>query len=576
MIDMKDSKKLNYIFKEIKRGNNPFNFALKRGLLFVFLTLLTGALDFWIITNLPSIINNLDLSIKSDFRSIKFLLISISALFARIFALKQLTVTSVFLSEISNDLNLRFISLSNSKYVGKVNPDYVRIQLLNNSYDLHRYIIIPSLSAIYSIILSVFISYAAIVVSPYLSLALFLFLSFIYSLIFYFSKNKYEKLSKRLDEDFSKLDSQTREYSENLKEIYLYNMFDYMTRIIKPLRSNLYSTFSSTVFHTRLPRHLIESAIVIMIALVVIFTQFAIVPIEIKGLFGKLFALGIAGARIIILLSQIFNSVVNVKTYNHYLNSGIDFNKRIFNEVNGKNDNKENYLKNSSSRKDNIHTLVINSIKSRFIAASQKNPINLEIQNQGIVLIKGPSGSGKTSLLNILSNFIIPEKGKISIIEDKNFLRSIHKNDIAYASQYPLLFEDDLAFNISLQPKDKINLEKLLKISLSTGCFDYGEYSKLTNKNKANLYKLVSTFLKKDVGRNGSKISGGQRKRISLARALYSNRKIILLDEPTAGLDSNFEKYILNTIKKESQKYIFIISTHIDKLDDVAKNIINL
>ena len=98
----------------------------------------------------------------------------------------------------------------------------------------------------------------------------------------------------------------------------------------------------------------------------------------------------------------------------------------------------------------------------------------------------------------------------------------------------------------------------------------------MTNKNKANLYKLVSTFLKKDVGRNGSKISGGQRKRISLARALYSNRKIILLDEPTAGLDSNFEKYILNTIKKESQKYIFIISTHIDKLDDVAKNINNL
>lgn len=572
---MKDNKKLNYIFKEIKRGNNPFNFALKRGLLFVFLTLLTGSLDFWIITNLPSIINNLDLSIKSDFLSIKFLLISIGALFARIFALKQLTITGVFLSEISNDLNLRFISLSDSKYVGNVNPDYVRIQLLNNSYDLHRYIIIPSLSAIYSIILSIFISYAAIVVSPYLSIALFLFLSFIYSLIFYFSKNKYEKLSKRLDNDFSKLDFQTREYSENLKEIYLYNMFDYMTRIIKPLRSNLYSTFSSTVFHTRLPRHLIESAIVIMIAFVVIFTQFAFVPIEIKGLFGKLFALGIAGARIIILLSQIFNSLVNVKTYSHYLNSGIDFNKRIFNEINKKNEEKNNF-KNSSSRNNNIHKLVINSIQSKFIAASQKNPINLEIQNQGIVLIKGPSGSGKTSLLNILSNFIIPDKGKISIIEDKNFLRSIHKNDIAYASQYPLLFEDDLPFNISLEPKDKINLEKLLKISLSTGCFDYGAYSKLNNKNKANLYKLVSTFLKKDVGRNGAKISGGQRKRISLARALYSNRKIILLDEPTAGLDSNFEEYILNTIKKESQKYIFVISTHIDKLDDFAKNIINL
>ena len=573
---MKGNKKLNYILKEIRKGNNPFNFALKRGFIFVFVTTLAGALDFWIITNLPTVINNLDLSITSNLLSIKFLLISFAALFIRIVALKQLTITSVFLSEISNDLNLRFISLSNSNFVGKVNPDYVRIQLLNNSYDLHRYIVTPSLSALYSIISSLFISYAAIVVSPFLSLSLFLFISFIYFMIFYFSKNNYENLSKRLDKDFSKLDSHTREYSENLKEIYLYNMFEYITKKIKPLRSNLYKTFSSTVFQTRLPRTLIESSIVVLISLFVIFTQFAIIPFEIQGVFGKLFALGIAGARIIILLSQVFNSIVNVKTYNHYLNSGIDFNKRIFNEVNAKGGDIKNSLKNDSFIEDDIYELVLSSIQSKYIAQSQKHSINLEIKNQGIVLIKGASGSGKTTLLNIISNFVNPDKGKVSIIDDKNVFRSINKNDIAYASQYPLLFDDDLAFNISLQPKEEINLEKLLKTSLSAGCFDYGEYSKLNNKNKEILYKLVSSFLRKDVGRNGSKISGGQRKRIALARAFYSNRKIILLDEPTAGLDSDFEKYILNTIKKESQNHIFIISTHIDKLDEFAKHIIRL
>jgi len=573
---MKGKKKINYILKEIRKGNNSFNFALKRGFIFIFMTALAGALDFWIITNLPKLINNLDLSIKSNLLSIKFLLISCAALFIRIFALKQLTITSVFLSEISNDLNLRFISLSNSNFVGNVNPDYVRIQLLNNSYDLHRYIVTPSLSALYSIISSLFISFAAIVVSPFLSLSLFLFISFIYFMIFYFSKNNYENLSKRLDNDFSKLDSHIREYSENLKEIYLYNMFGYIKRKIKPLRSNLYKTFSSTVFQTRLPRNLIESSIVILIALVVIFTQFAIIPFQIQGLFGKLFALGIAGGRIIILLSQVFNSIINVKTYNHYLTSGIDFNKRIFNDLNAKGDDRNNYLKYDSSIENNTYELVLSSIQSNYIAKSQKHSIDLKITNQGIVLIKGASGSGKTTLLNIISNFVNPEKGKVSIIDDKNVLRSVHKNDIAYASQYPILFDDDLAFNISLQPKEEINLEKLIKTSLLAGCFDYGQYSQLKNKNKEALNKLVSSFLKKDVGRNGSKISGGQRKRISLARALYSNRKIILLDEPTSGLDSDFEKYILNTIKKESKNHIFIISTHIEKLDEFAKHIINL
>ena len=125
---MKGNKKISYILKEIKRGNNPFNFVLRRGLLFVFLTVLTGALDFWIITNFPTIINNLDLSIKSNLISTKFLLFSLGALFTRIFALKQLTITGVFLSEIFNDLNLRFISLSNSKFVAAERDKIVMAQ----------------------------------------------------------------------------------------------------------------------------------------------------------------------------------------------------------------------------------------------------------------------------------------------------------------------------------------------------------------------------------------------------------------------------------------------------------------
>ena len=149
-----------------------------------------------------------------------------------------------------------------------------------------------------------------------------------------------------------------------------------------------------------------------MIALLVIFTQFAIVPIEIQGLFGKLFALGLAGTRIIILLSQIFNSVVNVKTYSHYLNSGIDFNKRIFNEISDKKDDQKYHSNNDFQRVD-INALVINSIESQYIAIS-KNSIDLEIKNNGIVLIKGASGSGKTTLLNIISHFMNPDKGNFN------------------------------------------------------------------------------------------------------------------------------------------------------------------
>ena len=71
-------------------------------------------------------------------------------------------------------------------------------------------------------------------------------------------------------------------------------------------------------------------------------------------------------------------------------------------------------------------------------------------------------------------------------------------------------------------------------------------------------------------------LSGGEKKRIGLARAFYSSREVLLFDEPTAGLDTKLEEYIFNKMIKISKNKIIIITTHSNKLDNFIDHIINL
>ena len=140
----------------------------------------------------------------------------------------------------------------------------------------------------------------------------------------------------------------------------------------------------------------------------------------------------------------------------------------------------------------------------------------------------GLPGSGKTTLANIIVGLIKPDNGQIYYNGKKMdlFDESIFniKNKIAYLSQESFIFNDTIKKNISLNLTDKED---------DTDALD-------KSSNLASINQLIDNFpngFNQNLGESGSKISGGQRQRIALARAFYSKREIMVLDEFTSSLD---------------------------------------
>ena len=176
--------------------------------------------------------------------------------------------------------------------------------------------------------------------------------------------------------------------------------------------------------------------------------------------------------------------------------------------------------------------------------------INYKFKKGKIYSLIGPSGSGKSTLLNLISLIDKPTSGSI-LIDNKviNFENS-NKNDIIRANKIGIIYQQDNLLT------DFTALENTYLASLSAGI----------DKNKSII--KASKLLKK-VGLSNrlnhypSELSGGEKQRVSIARALINNPQIILADEPTGSLDFQTAKEIFKLIKNQiNSERIIIFATH--------------
>ncbi|NDD48705.1 MAG: metal ABC transporter ATP-binding protein [Alphaproteobacteria bacterium] len=172
-----------------------------------------------------------------------------------------------------------------------------------------------------------------------------------------------------------------------------------------------------------------------------------------------------------------------------------------------------------------------------------------QIPDGSITALLGVNGSGKTTLFRSIMGILKINSGKI-IIDGQSPEIAIKNNLISYVPQY-----DDIDWDFPILVKDVVMM---------------GRYSYMNFMRKPNPvdYKIVEESLKK-VGmddlnnRQIGELSGGQKKRVFIARALAQESKILLLDEPFTGVDSKTQETILELIKQERDKNkIILISTH--------------
>ncbi len=176
--------------------------------------------------------------------------------------------------------------------------------------------------------------------------------------------------------------------------------------------------------------------------------------------------------------------------------------------------------------------------------------INLRIPANKMIGIVGKSGSGKTTLIDLLIGILSPDNGEI-IIDGKNILKMkrLWQNNIGYIPQFIYLLDDTIKKNIALGIEDIIidneKIDKALRLSQS-------------EKFVQNLPQKLETY----VGEFGVRLSGGQRQRLGIARALYLDTDLLILDEATSSLDEETEKEIINSINSMKGKKTIIISSH--------------
>ena len=155
--------------------------------------------------------------------------------------------------------------------------------------------------------------------------------------------------------------------------------------------------------------------------------------------------------------------------------------------------------------------------------------INLKINGGQMTSLVGHSGAGKSTILNLIPRFYDPQSGDIKIDDQSIYKKKLSsiRNNISLVSQETTLFDDTVLNNIKYANLDasKEQIYEAAKLSYSSEFID-----KLPKK-----YETI-------IGENGIRLSGGEKQRLSIARAILKKSKIILLDEATSSLDADTEK----------------------------------
>ncbi|WP_440646973.1 ABC transporter ATP-binding protein [Candidatus Pelagibacter sp. HIMB1521] len=177
------------------------------------------------------------------------------------------------------------------------------------------------------------------------------------------------------------------------------------------------------------------------------------------------------------------------------------------------------------------------------------NSINLEFEGGKMTSLVGHSGSGKSTIMNLIPRFYDKKSGDILIDNQSIYdvsIKSLRK-EISLVSQETTLFDDTIINNIKYA-KDDATDEEIFKVSKLSFCHEF-------INNLPNKYETI-------IGENGVRLSGGEKQRLSIARAMMKESSIILLDEATSSLDSETETKIQEALKILTKNKTTVVIAH--------------
>ena len=365
---------------------------------------------------------------------------------------------------------------------------------------------------------------------------------FIFDLIF---KKRLIDLGKISNSIYSKMLKNIFDIFDGYLDIKIFNKENYF------LKRAINSSYKAAVTEAKIEiipisaRYYLELIIILLFSLsAFVFLKFQSTDNLVQNL-PLIITFGVAAIK----LMPTFNTFVRTGNLLRSNKDSIEILFKDFNNFDKINQTKKKLKKNEKIlKKDKFNNLTINSLDFSFEKKKILQNINLSINKNDFVGIVGNSGSGKTTLVNLICGVYQDYNGQI-LINNKNFSDMLEywKRKISYIPQTPFLTDESIKKNI-LFDDNKMNKE-IFNQSIKKSRLDNFVY-----QNKSGIEFKI--------GDKGSKISGGQKQRLLMARSFYHNREIIIFDESTSALDTEIEEKIFNDLKKLKGKFTAIFISH--------------
>ena len=398
-------------------------------------------------------------------------------------------------------------------------------------------VILPALQFSSRIFIVLSISIFLLYVNYRIFIGSVLILGIIYFLIYLTLKKKLDSYGKIKIEMNKKKYKYISDAFTDIKSIKFYSTEEsYLNMFNQPAKSFAYLTAKSTLFST-LPRYILE-----IIAFGGIFSILIYYLSQNYNLLAQspiIAVFIIAAYRALPLMQQIYQNYTVYK-----------FNSPVINIIKEINNLKTEHIVSKHIKGFN-NSIKFDNVSFSYDKTNVIKDINFEIKKSSVTGIVGQSGSGKTTLIDILLGFHNNFKGKILLDGnelDNNDLIAL-RGLIGYVSQDTNLtymsLEDNIAFGFH---------DKSINYNLMRDVISITELDEFVMKLNNGYKSLLSE--------RGSNISGGQKNRILIARALYRKPKILIFDETTSAFNEELEKNILENIKKYIPDITILLVTH--------------